>query len=219
MKSSVVVLSLALVVLGLVASSLATRRQPQKVTCAKDKDALADQLACQNFTFDKDYRDHLDYAASSIEYCEFDGTFVFYSETRFRGNVKYGYRNKKDYLKDLHPIKSHVTAVKSVRLIGHDNAWDANTLTFFEGRNFTGEKEEFDEKKSHSTNLKFSPSSVIVTGEEFWTIWFGKDGTECRALEPSNRATKRPKFITSLTKYDLNNIVEVKIKNNCPPQN
>ena len=83
MKSSAIFLSLALVVLGLVASSLATRHQPQKVTCAKDKDDLADQLVCQNFTFDKDYRDHLDYAASSINYCEFDGTFVFYSEIRF----------------------------------------------------------------------------------------------------------------------------------------
>ena len=69
-----------------IASLIASASTTQHVWCAKSKDVPQDppNVGCQNFTFDKSYRDHLDYAASAINYCEFYGAFVFYEEENFQ---------------------------------------------------------------------------------------------------------------------------------------
>ena len=86
-KPLIFAMKVLIVLIGLVAISLSLPGPHQpKVTCGKTKDIVVQQpnCTCQIFTFDKSYPNHLDYAATSINYCEFDGNFVFYSEKNFK---------------------------------------------------------------------------------------------------------------------------------------
>jgi len=183
----------------------------QSAVCARNPESIG----IKDYTIDDDRRDMDQVPVGDIKYCEVRGTFVFYSEANYKGYIKHAVDGTKEMVKEMEPTDSILTRVQSVRIAGNHDEWDADTITFYQGEDFSGNAEMCDDGKQ-SSELN-NPGSAIVTGrsESPWSVF--TDNESCHELTVADYKSGMAGFYRSLKEETSgSNIIRVE-KGFCPP--
>jgi len=196
------------------ASMVQSEDAKQKAVCAPD----AESIAHFGITIDDNHRTMDDVGkVGDMKYCEVRGTFVFYSERNYKGNIKHAVDGTDAMVQEMEPKDSILTEIRSVRIAGHHEQWDADTITFYADEDFSGNPEMFDDEVS-SSDLD-NPGSAIVTGSRssLWSVF--DDQGNCWELKPADAKAGHAQFYRSLKQSPFygNKIVKV-VKAPCPSQ-
>jgi len=195
-------------------SMVLSEGENQVAVCAPDQESIKFD---KSYTIDKDYRTMDNVApVGNLKYCEVRGTFVFYSEEGYKGRIKYAVDGTEKALKEMFPEDSSLTRMKSVRIAGNHEKWDADTITFYEGEDFAGDDEMYDDVNRSADHLN-NPGSAIVTGSRssLWSV-YDEQGT-CWELKPADAKEGHAQFFRSLKQEPFSgyNIKRVE-KGSCP---
>jgi len=168
--------------LGTISMSMAQSEDDhQSAVCAPSQE----QIEFNGYTIDDDRRDMDQVPVADMKYCVVRGTFVFYSEENYEGYIKHAVDGTEDMVKNMEPKDSILTRVQSVRIAGNHDQWDADTITFYEGEDFSGNAEMCDDGKQ-SSELN-NPGSAIITGKSDtpWSV-YAENGKcyEVKAFDP-----------------------------------
>jgi len=185
----------------------------QKADCSLNPESMTDAI-----TINDDHRD-MDHVGpvGDLKYCEVRGTFVFYSKEGYKGYIKHAVDGTKEMVKEMEPKDSILTRFQSVRIAGNHEQWDADTITFYEGEDFSGIAEMCDDGKQ-SSELN-NPGSAIITGKSDtpWSVY--AENGKCYEVKAFDTIDGIAKFYRSL-KQELTegaNVNRVE-KGSCNPE-
>jgi len=196
------------------ASMVQSEDQHQSAVCARDSESITHF----GITIDDNHRTMDDVGkVGDMKYCEVRGSFVFYSERNYKGYIKHAVDGDKAMVQEMEPKDSILTEIRSVRIAGNHEQWDADTITFYDDEDFSGNPEMYDDEVS-SSDLD-NPSSAIVTGyrSSLWAV-YDEEGN-CWELKPEDAQVGHAQFFRSLKQdpFSGNKIVKV-VKASCPSQ-
>jgi len=186
------------------ASMVQSEGEHQKADCAPNAESMINGV-----TINDNHRTMDDVApVGNLKYCEVRGTFVFYSQEGYKGSIRYATDGDKKMLSEMSPEDSTLTRIQSVRIAGNKEKWDADTITFYAGEDFSGNAEMYDDVNPSGDELN-NPGSAIITGLDSskWSL-FDEQGN-CIEVQPLDPPVGIAKFYRNL-RQDLFNGYNIK---------